>query len=87
MNRRSFLSMMGFVAPAAVIIKPTYFLSPFGGWIRPETISFLYVPPIIKIYYSEQFVENLKAQTPLAMLLRNPRLPKLMEEIRSGGGQ
>jgi hypothetical protein len=31
MNRRSFLSMMGFVAPA-VIVKPTYFLAPKGGW-------------------------------------------------------
>lgn len=31
MNRRSFLSMMGFVAPA-VIVKPTYFFAPTGGW-------------------------------------------------------
>jgi hypothetical protein len=31
MNRRSFLSMMGFVAPAA-IVKPTYFFAPPGGW-------------------------------------------------------
>ena len=31
MNRRSFLSMMGFVAPA-VIVKPTYFFAPPGGW-------------------------------------------------------
>lgn len=43
MNRRSFLSMMGFVAPA-VIVKPTYFLSPFGGWIRPE------IPTVIGAY-------------------------------------
>jgi hypothetical protein len=31
MNRRSFLSMMGFVAPA-IIVKPTYFLAPVKGW-------------------------------------------------------
>lgn len=31
MNRRSFLSMMGFMAPA-VIVKPTYFLAPRDGW-------------------------------------------------------
>ena len=31
MNRRSFLSMMCFVAPA-VIAKPTYFFAPAGGW-------------------------------------------------------
>jgi hypothetical protein len=30
-NRRSFLSMMGFVAPA-VIVKPTYFFAPRDGW-------------------------------------------------------
>jgi hypothetical protein len=30
-NRRSFLSLMGFVAPA-VIVKPTYFFAPPGGW-------------------------------------------------------
>lgn len=31
MNRRSFLSMMGFVAPN-VIVKPTYFFAPRDGW-------------------------------------------------------
>ena len=31
MNRRSFLSMVGFVAPVAVV-KPTYFFAPPGGW-------------------------------------------------------
>ena len=31
MNRRSFLSMMGFLAPA-VIVKPTYFFAPRDGW-------------------------------------------------------
>lgn len=31
MNRRSFLSMMGYVAPA-VIVKPTYFFAPKDGW-------------------------------------------------------
>ena len=31
MNRRSFLSMMGYVAPA-VIVKPIYFFAPKDGW-------------------------------------------------------
>ena len=31
MNRRSFLSMMGYIAPA-VIVKPIYFFAPKDGW-------------------------------------------------------
>jgi hypothetical protein len=85
-NRRSFLSMIGFVAPA-VIVKPTYFLSPFGGWFRPETMLANTVEGYtafrtatgLTLYYEQRFIQNLKAATPLVRFLRDPRLPKLVE--------
>lgn len=57
MNRRSFLSMMGFVSPA-VIVKPTYFFAPTQGWhkvhkfdtLLPPNLRFYNDPPIATIF-------------------------------------
>ena len=88
MNRRSFLSMMGFVAPA-VIVKPTYFFAPKDGWgVKLYTTIGAwadYPPRPIRtatgwhLYYEQQFKQNLKAATPLVWFLRDPKLPKLVE--------
>jgi hypothetical protein len=88
-NRRSFLSLMGFAAPA-VIVKPTYFFAPLGGWGVKlyATIGAwadypgpgAYDPSQLighNVNYSQQFLENLKAMTPLMNYLRDPRLPEL----------
>lgn len=74
MNRRSFLSMMGFVAPVA-IVKPTYFFSPPGGWgvkIHTTIGAWADYPgpltatgaDLLRLYYNPVFLANLKAETP-----------------------
>jgi hypothetical protein len=87
-NRRSFLSMVGFVAPV-VIAKPTYFFAPIGGWgVKLYSVIGAWADypsrPIrtatgLHLHYEQQFRANLKAATPLVQLLRDPRLPKLVE--------
>jgi len=87
MNRRSFLSMMGFVAPAA-IVKPTYFFAPPGGWGVKlySTIGAWadYPGPLtatgadlLRLYYSAKFIENLKAATPIFKLTWPQDIPPL----------
>ena len=78
MNRRSFLSMMGFVAPA-VIVKPTYFFAPRDGWgikIYPiisqyaDYTEFVDVPlrtatgaDLLTLYFNPCFIRSLKGNT------------------------
>lgn len=47
MNRRSFLKMMGSVAPVAAV-APTYFFAPVGGWKSDVIINpHADLPPIV----------------------------------------
>lgn len=72
MNRRSFLAMAGFVAPA-VIVKPTYFFAPPGGWgvkLYSTIGAWADYPRYpIRVSYDVRFIANLEAVTPFETLV------------------
>ena len=87
MNRRSFLSMMGFVAPAA-IVKPTYFFAPPGGWgvkLYSTIGAWADYPGLrtatgvdrLMLQYNPAFLTNLKAKPATFKLLWPQDIPPL----------